>query len=190
MLNLKSSYLNNTITSYKQFDDFTYSSWISMLCMCWFSPLNVTTCHDDLQQTYLFRRCHQYNLLHRSTCVNSLHPHMCHGRNTWLWHNRLHLQSNWQMQRNDILSLHICWHRRKYLSLHVQVKWLWTVSQQLKVTTCHENPYQTNLFRSCHQYNLLHRSTCVNSLHPRMCHGRSTWLWHNHRYLKHIRQVI
>jgi len=118
----------NTIISYKQFDDFTYGSCISMLCMSWFSPLKVTTCHDDLQQTYLFRSCHQYNLLHRSTCVNSLHPHMCHGRNTWLWHNRRHLQSNWQVQRYDTFYLHISWLHRKHLSLHVKVKRLWTVS--------------------------------------------------------------
>ena len=43
------SYLNITINSYKQFDDFTYSSCISMLCMCCFSPLNVATGHDDIK---------------------------------------------------------------------------------------------------------------------------------------------
>jgi len=129
------SYLNNTITSYKQFDDFTYSSCISMLCMClyWLSPLNVATCHDDLQETYLFRSCNQYNLFHRSTCMNSLHPHMCHGRNTWLWHNRRHLQSNWQAQRNDTLYLHICRHHHKHISLHVKLKRLCTVSHMVKV---------------------------------------------------------
>jgi len=67
-----------------------------MFCIGWFSPLKVTTCHDDLQETYLFRSCHQCSLLHRSTWENPLHPHMCHGRNTWLCHRCRNLQSNFK----------------------------------------------------------------------------------------------